>query len=393
LIVAVIGAGNVGSGLATRLAGAGHDVRLANSRGPETLSDVAALTGAEPQHAAAAIKDAAVVALAVPYHAISDLAAAGTPWSEKVVIDATNFFEARDGAELRPGADGSSAQVQRMLVGSRVVKAFNTIPARFLAQPESASREVIAVPIAADDEQAARSVESLVTEMGFAPLRVGPLDEVAELLDVGGALFGKPLSLAEARSLLAHASGERRVGAERQGESATRVANQSRLTKEQMMIGSENEIARQVYEGFQRVELDRWDAVIAEDVEINSPAGYGMSGLQLLKDWAQAFARFAKQIDLVDEHQAVDEEGNGRAFITFNLHWKHDEDFMGLAPTGREGTSVETMLLTIRDHKITRIDVADNTVELPLYLWSRGWPNPHGIRPEPIVSGIDRRDS
>ena len=66
---------------------------------------------------------------------------------------------------------------------------------------------------------------------------------------------------------------------------------------------------------------------------------------------------------------------------------------MGLAPTGREGTSVETMLMTVRDHKVRRIDVADNTVELPLYLWGRGWPNPHGIRPESIVTGVDRRDS
>jgi predicted dinucleotide-binding enzyme len=378
LIVAVIGAGNVGSGLATRLAAAGHDVRLANSRGPDTLSDVAASTGANPQHAGAAIKDAAVVALAVPYHAISDLAAAGTAWSEKVVIDATNFFEPRDGADVRPGADGSSAQVQRTLVGSRVVKAFNTIPAGFLVQPEGSGREVIAVPIAADDEQAARSVESLVTEMGFAPLRVGRLDETAELLDVGGAFFGETLSLAEAWSLLATRRAE---------------AKPITLAKEQMMIGTENDLARAVYEGFQRVELDRWDAVMAEDVEINSPAGYGMSGLQLLKDWAQAFARFAKQIDLVDEHQALDDTGNGRAFITFNLHWKHDQDFMGLAPTGREGTSVETMLMTVREHKVRRIDVADNTVELPLYLWARGWPNPHGIRPEPIVTGVDRRDA
>jgi 8-hydroxy-5-deazaflavin:NADPH oxidoreductase len=213
LIVAVIGAGNVGSGLATRLAAAGHDVRLANSRGPETLSDVAGSTGARPQHAAAAIKDSAVVALAVPYHAISDLAPAGTAWTEKVVIDATNFFEPRDGADLRPGADGSSAQVQRTLVGSRVVKAFNTIPARFLVQLEDASREPIVVPIAADDEQAAHCVEGLVTEMGFAPLRVGRLDEVAERLDVGGAFFGETLSLAEALSLLATAPDKRRAGA------------------------------------------------------------------------------------------------------------------------------------------------------------------------------------
>jgi SnoaL-like domain len=152
-------------------------------------------------------------------------------------------------------------------------------------------------------------------------------------------------------------------------------------------------LTREIYEAFQRVEFDRWDAVIAEDVAINSPAGYGMSGRQQLKDWAAGFARLGKQIDLVDEHQALNDHGDGRGFITFNLHWKHDEDFMGLAPTGREGTSVETLLLTFRDHKVTRIDVADNTVELTLYLWRRGWPIPHGIRPEPIVTGVDRRTS
>jgi hypothetical protein len=152
-------------------------------------------------------------------------------------------------------------------------------------------------------------------------------------------------------------------------------------------------ITREIYEGFQRVEFDRWDAVIADDVIINSPAGYGMSGLQPLKDWAAGFVRLGKQIDLVDEHHAIDQHGDGRGFITFNLHWKHDEDFMGLTPTGREGTSVETMILTFGDGKVTRIDVADNTVELVLYLWDRGWAIPHAIRPEPIVSGVDRRVS
>jgi predicted ester cyclase len=168
---------------------------------------------------------------------------------------------------------------------------------------------------------------------------------------------------------------------------------QTRTTEELNVTGTTTALTREIYEAFQRVELDRWDAVIAEDVAINSPVGYGMSGLQALKDWARAFARFAQQIDLVDEHEAVDAQGNGRAFITFNLHWKHDEEFMGLAPTGREGTSVETMLMTIRDHKVIRIDVADNTVELPIYLWQRSWPNPHAIRPEPIVTGVNRRDS
>jgi hypothetical protein len=146
------------------------------------------------------------------------------------------------------------------------------------------------------------------------------------------------------------------------------------------------------YEGFQRAEFDRWDGVIAEDVAINSPAGYGMDGLQLFKDWATSFVNLAYRVDLVDEHLAVDAEGAGRGFVTCLLHWKHVAEFLGLAPTGREGTSVESMILTIEAGVITRIDVASNTADLVIYEYERGWPMPHNVRPPALVQGIDRRE-
>jgi hypothetical protein len=145
-----------------------------------------------------------------------------------------------------------------------------------------------------------------------------------------------------------------------------------------------------MYEAFQRVEFDRWDPIVADDVLINSPAGYGMSGLQLLKDWAGNFTELAYRIDLVDEHLVLDADRSGRGFITFCLHWKHVKDFLGMAPTGREGTSVETMLLTIERGVVVRIDVAGNTPDLVLYEWERGWPMPHNIRPPAMVTGVDR---
>lgn len=49
------------------------------------------------------------------------------------------------------------------------------------------------------------------------------------------------------------------------------------------------------------------------------------------------------------------------------------------------------MLLAIQQHKIVRIDVADNTLDLAIYNWERNWPVPHNVRPEPLVTGIDRR--
>ena len=148
----------------------------------------------------------------------------------------------------------------------------------------------------------------------------------------------------------------------------------------------------QIYDAFQRQELDRWDALITENVLIDSPAGRGLRGLDILKGWAAEFGGgFAYQIDLVDEHLALDETGQGRGFITFNLHWKHAREVFGLKPTGREGTSVETMILTINGGKVEKIHVGDNSLDLVLYMWDRGWPHPHNVVPEPIVKGIDRR--
>jgi hypothetical protein len=133
------------------------------------------------------------------------------------------------------------------------------------------------------------------------------------------------------------------------------------------------------------------DAILAEDLLLNSPAGFGIRGLKTFKDFAAQFTNLGYRIDLVDEHLALDAEGNGRGFITFCLHWKHMKDFGGLSPTGREGTSVEAALFTIREKKIVRIDVADNSLDLVIYMWERDWPIPHNIRPEPIAVGVDRR--
>jgi ketosteroid isomerase-like protein len=151
-------------------------------------------------------------------------------------------------------------------------------------------------------------------------------------------------------------------------------------------------ITHEFYDAFQRVDFDRWDAIVADDVLVNSPAGQGLSGLDALKDFATQFTELAYRIDLIDEHLALDDAGNGRGFITWCLHWKHTKDFGPLTPTGREGTSVETGVLTIRDGKIVRLDVGDNTLDLAIYEYERGWPVPHNVRPEPMVEGVDRRD-
>jgi hypothetical protein len=120
---------------------------------------------------------------------------------------------------------------------------------------------------------------------------------------------------------------------------------------------------RELYDALQGVELDRLDAIVAEDVVIDTPAGLGVRGLAALKELARQFADLGCRIHLVDEHLALDGHGGGRGFMTFAPHRSCDR-----------GRSVETMLLTIRDDKIVRIELACN-----------------GVRAEPPVVGIERR--
>jgi hypothetical protein len=50
--IGIIGAGMVAQALAVRFGAVGHDVMLSNSRGPETLADIAASAGQLPRRLA-----------------------------------------------------------------------------------------------------------------------------------------------------------------------------------------------------------------------------------------------------------------------------------------------------------------------------------------------------
>jgi hypothetical protein len=145
-------------------------------------------------------------------------------------------------------------------------------------------------------------------------------------------------------------------------------------------------ITQEIYEGFQRGEFELWNEIISQEVEIYSPGYWGGRGLDALKAWGAEFLKaFKPRIDLIDEFN-----GGEHAFLTVNLNWKHVEPFFDIKPTGREGTSLETFILTIKNGQVVRFGVADNTLDLSIYLWERGYPHPHNIHPEPIAQGIER---
>ena len=169
--VAIIGAGNVGTALGTAMTRAGHDVTIA-SRDPEHARAAAQKIGATPaDDVAAAVRDAEVVVLAVPYAASGEVAGEiADEVDGKTIIDVTNPLTA-DYSGLATADRSAAEELQEQLPTATVVKAFNTI---FAANQANPSDEIDGF-VAADDPKAKHDVISLVESIGFRPLDVGPL--------------------------------------------------------------------------------------------------------------------------------------------------------------------------------------------------------------------------
>ncbi|MGV9372978.1 NADPH-dependent F420 reductase [Micromonospora tulbaghiae] len=177
--IGIIGSGHIGGTLTRRLRSLGHDVAVANSRGPESLADLAAETGARAVSVEDAVQGAELVVIAIPLKAVPQLPAA--LFDGKLVVDANNYYPQRDGdiPELLDRSLSSSRWTADHLKGARVVKVFNNIQAAHLmdeGKPAGTSGR-IALPVAADDADAKRIVMGLVDELGFDPVDAGTLDE------------------------------------------------------------------------------------------------------------------------------------------------------------------------------------------------------------------------
>ena len=169
--VAIIGAGNVGRALATSITRAGHEVTIA-AKNPDHAQAAAREIGvASADSNVAAVTDADVVILAVPFAGAADEVAAdiGNDVAGKTIVDVTN--------PIKPDFSGlateSSAaeELQQRFPDAHVVKAFNTIFSTNQANP---TREIDGY-VAADDAKAKQRIVSLIESMGFTPLDVGPL--------------------------------------------------------------------------------------------------------------------------------------------------------------------------------------------------------------------------
>lgn len=180
--IGIIGAGNIGGTLTRRFRALGHDVSVANSRGPETLRALAHETGARPVTVEEAARGQDVVVVTIPEKNIPNLPKglfADTP-TTTAVVDTGNYYpKQRDGRieAIESGTPESRWVAQQL--GRPVVKAFNNIYAKHLMErgtPRGTPGR-IALPVAGDDERAKEVVMRLVDELGFDPVDDGGLDD------------------------------------------------------------------------------------------------------------------------------------------------------------------------------------------------------------------------
>ncbi len=177
--IGIIGSGNVGGTLTRRLRALGHDVTVANSRGPQSLSGLTQETGAKAATIDEAAKGSDMVVLAIPTAAVTTLPLGA--FGGKLIVDANNYYEDRDGeiTDIADKALTSSRWTADHFPGSQVVKAFNSIIADHLLRGGRPAGEDdrIALPVAGDDPAAKRTVMGVVEELGFDPVDAGTLDE------------------------------------------------------------------------------------------------------------------------------------------------------------------------------------------------------------------------
>jgi 8-hydroxy-5-deazaflavin:NADPH oxidoreductase len=186
---AIVGFGKIGQALAHAFARKNIDVTVASRRPPEALAPQARAIG--PAVAAKSLRDAFeadTILLAIPFWEHREVAKALPSWEGKTVIDATNAFGVLP-EEL--GGLPSSAVIAKAFTGAKFVKGFNHLPAAALAADPIVEGGHRVVFLSSDDEDATAPVAALAKQLGFAPVKLGKLNEGGALVHARGRTWGQ----------------------------------------------------------------------------------------------------------------------------------------------------------------------------------------------------------
>ena len=206
--IGIIGAGMIGETLARRIGQLGHQVAIANSRGPETLRDLASQVGATAVTALEAARSGEIVVITIPERSVADLPRdlLTAVAADVVVIDTGNYYPTRDGRILAiEQGQPESAWVAEQ-IGRPVIKAFNNIFFKSLLENgrPKGTPDRIALPVAGDPVEARARVLRLVDELGFDPVDAGGLEE-SWRQQPGTPCYTKDLTAVQLKAALASA--------------------------------------------------------------------------------------------------------------------------------------------------------------------------------------------
>jgi 8-hydroxy-5-deazaflavin:NADPH oxidoreductase len=212
--IGIIGAGNIGGNLTRRLTELGHTVSLANSRGPESLWQIAHETGATAVTVPEAVQNQDLIIVTIPEKNVPTLPKGlfNNVGSNVVVVDTGNYYPQQRDGRIAAIEDGltESGWVERQ-IGHPVIKAFNNIYAAHLlsnGKPKGTPGR-IALPVAGDDPKAKKIVMDLVDALGFDPVDDGTIAE-SWRQQPGTPVYAKDFDAAGVQRALGEATEERK---------------------------------------------------------------------------------------------------------------------------------------------------------------------------------------
>lgn len=191
-----IGAGSVAQTVSRHLLRFGHEVLVSNSRGPDTLEQLARQLGAgafagTPEQAA----EQELVVLSVPWSGVPLALAAVRNWSGRTLIDATNRLDRANPLDRGDISGRTTSEIVRDLApGARVVKAFNSVPMQWIADI-SPTRPKTVLFVSGDETEAKELLRLVLEQIGFACVDLGSLAAGGRLQQIGGPLAGLNLTL------------------------------------------------------------------------------------------------------------------------------------------------------------------------------------------------------
>ena len=179
--IGLIGPGEIGAVIVKKLRDAGYPVKMANSKGPDSLRKLAAETGASPVSVEEVVQDVDILFMVLPQKAIPELPKGllNKAKKETIVIDVGNYYPFRDDHidEIESGLT-DSAWVEKQ-IGRPVVKVLNSIGSKSLAGAGRlhGSRDRVALPISGDNPKAKETVAQLIDRIGFDSVDAGTIAE------------------------------------------------------------------------------------------------------------------------------------------------------------------------------------------------------------------------